>query len=520
MRSTLSSERSFRGSAIVGRLVVAAAIVLCSLAAHAGGNTASPADIKVSADSVTADLNSAIQWYRDARVTLRSARASAGVPLAADGEQLAREAVERAFAAARAKSALVQAGDVASASTTDSARTEAGRARLEKAVAEQQAEIARLEARARRAPRAERAQIERELTGARDRLEIQRARLDFVAQLETFDASEPGGAPDLPHQIQLLHDSIPELKGAVAVVDATVPPATPTASGTWPLLQRILVLHQTRTDLDDLNDATAARRRAVTADVRALHGALRALGERLHALADTSDAPADMTAEQREFQQVLARSKALAAVVIPRQQEDMLLRRFADDMSGWQRAVDTETRQLVKGVGIDLVRVMIAIAIILVAAIVWRTATLRYVQDVYRRRLILGARKFAVVAAIALVIVVHFASELTTLVTALGFAAAGVAFALQNVILAIAGYFSMMAPHGIRVGDRVSLQGPFGYVHGEVLEIGFVRVRLRELTGDPPAPTGRIVVFPNSVVFTGSFFKNAEGPPAETPRAA
>jgi small-conductance mechanosensitive channel len=53
----------------------------------------------------------------------------------------------------------------------------------------------------------------------------------------------------------------------------------------------------------------------------------------------------------------------------------------------------------------------------------------------------------------------------------------------------------------------VSLQGPFGYVHGEVLEIGFVRIRLRELSGDALQPTGRTVVFPNSVVFTGSFYK-------------
>ena len=90
-------------------------------------------------------------------------------------------------------------------------------------------------------------------------------------------------------------------------------------------------------------------------------------------------------------------------------------------------------------------------------------------------------------------------------------AAAGIAFALQNVILALAGYFAMLSPDGIRVGDRVSLQGPFGYVNGEVTEIGFVRIRLRELAGDPPKPTGRIVVFPNSVVFTGTFFKHPSG---------
>ena len=47
------------------------------------------------------------------------------------------------------------------------------------------------------------------------------------------------------------------------------------------------------------------------------------------------------------------------------------------------------------------------------------------------------------------------------------------------------------------------------------MEIGFVRIRLRELAGDPPRPTGRIVVFPNSVVFTGTFFKYPAGEDAE-----
>jgi small-conductance mechanosensitive channel len=117
-----------------------------------------------------------------------------------------------------------------------------------------------------------------------------------------------------------------------------------------------------------------------------------------------------------------------------------------------------------------------------------------------------------VIAGIVLVIVFHFTTELAALVTALGFAAAGIAFALQNVILSIAGYFSMVSPQGIRIGDRVSLQGPFQYVQGEVAEIGLLRIKLEELAGEPPAPTGRIVIFPNSVVFTGSFFKQSSSP--------
>ena len=104
----------------------------------------------------------------------------------------------------------------------------------------------------------------------------------------------------------------------------------------------------------------------------------------------------------------------------------------------------------------------------------------RYVGDAYRRHLLLTVRNVTAGIAVALVVAFHFTSELATLVTALGFAAAGVALALQTIIVALAGYFAIVAPNGIRVGDRVSLQGPFAYVQGEVVDIGFLRIKLRE----------------------------------------
>jgi len=194
-------------------------------------------------------------------------------------------------------------------------------------------------------------------------------------------------------------------------------------------------------------------------------------------------------------------------VILSLRNEAVLVHRFAADLDGWRGALDRERSQALQSLGIGLIGVVIALAAILVGGMLWRVAVGRYVSDGYRRRLFLAVRNVVVWIAVTIVLIIHFASELTVLVTALGFAAAGIAFALQNVILALIGYFSMVAPNGIRVGDRVSLQGPFGYVQGEVLDIGLVRIRLRELDGDPLHPTGRVVVFPNSVVFTGSFFK-------------
>jgi small-conductance mechanosensitive channel len=95
--------------------------------------------------------------------------------------------------------------------------------------------------------------------------------------------------------------------------------------------------------------------------------------------------------------------------------------------------------------------------------------------------------------------------------TVVGFAAAGIAVALQNVILSIAGYFFLIGRFGIKAGDRVQIGG----VTGDVIDIGLVKLSLMELggTGTHREPTGRVAVFSNAIVFqpSGNFFKQAPG---------
>jgi small-conductance mechanosensitive channel len=258
-----------------------------------------------------------------------------------------------------------------------------------------------------------------------------------------------------------------------------------------------------------MSTSTGALARDVDAGLRAVETVVRANIGRLRELAkDPSPPGTSLDDGAREFRESLDRVKLLSGVVLPLREESALLRRFADDLTGTQRAIDRASGQALQGLLLQLAGVGLAIGVICIGAVLWRIAAFRYVADGYKRRVVMGARNIVVAVAIVLVVLFHFTSELAALVTILGFAAAGIAFALQNVILAVAGYFSIVAPNGIRIGDRVSLQGPFGYVHGEVTEIGLLRLKLRELVGEQLAPTGRIVVFPNSVVFTGSFFKH------------
>ena len=98
----------------------------------------------------------------------------------------------------------------------------------------------------------------------------------------------------------------------------------------------------------------------------------------------------------------------------------------------------------------------------------------------------------------------------TRLATALGLVSAGLAFALQQPVTSIAGYFVILRGETFNVGDRISMGG----VRGDVLRLGFIQTTIMEM-GQPPAVqaatpamwvksrqfTGRIVTVSNSKIF-------------------
>jgi small-conductance mechanosensitive channel len=98
----------------------------------------------------------------------------------------------------------------------------------------------------------------------------------------------------------------------------------------------------------------------------------------------------------------------------------------------------------------------------------------------------------------------------TRLATALGLITAGLAFALQRVITAIAGYFVILRGKTFDVGDRIVMGG----VRGDVIALDFMQTTIMEM-GQPPAVqnadpamwvlsrqyTGRVVTVTNAKVF-------------------
>ena len=98
----------------------------------------------------------------------------------------------------------------------------------------------------------------------------------------------------------------------------------------------------------------------------------------------------------------------------------------------------------------------------------------------------------------------------TRLATALGLVTAGLAFALQKVISAIAGYFVILRGKTFGVGDRIVMGG----VRGDVIALDFTQTSIMEM-GQPPHVqkdepamwvrsrqyTGRIVTVSNARIF-------------------
>ena len=149
---------------------------------------------------------------------------------------------------------------------------------------------------------------------------------------------------------------------------------------------------------------------------------------------------------------------------------------------------------------------------IFLGSLFWKWLTNRYVTDIRRRGQVMAARRLVLGLLIVIVVMVNFSDELGSAATVVGFAAAGIAVALQNVILSIAGYFFLIGRFGIKAGDRVQIGG----VTGDVIDIGLVKLSLMELDGAGTThrePTGRVAVFSNAIVFqpSGNFFKQAPG---------
>jgi small-conductance mechanosensitive channel len=232
-------------------------------------------------------------------------------------------------------------------------------------------------------------------------------------------------------------------------------------------------------------------------------------GDAISQTPETADPP-QMSSERKELDALLARFKQLSGATTPLVQQVAHLNTSSSNLTQWRGTLAEEYSTDLQYLLLRLGMLAFAIFVIFLFSELWRRGTMRYVHDLRRRRQLLLLRRIVVGCTIALFVILSFVTEVGSVATFTGFLAAGLAVALQSLILSVVAYFFLSGRWGVRVGDRVTVSG----VTGDVFDVGLFRLYLMELggAGHDLHATGRIVVFPNAVFFQPTaMFKQIPG---------
>ncbi len=470
-------------------------------------------------------LNQVISWYRHATTGIRPVGLPSDAIYEDNTKSLGSQAVRLAFQSAKAESAMIAAQEKAGAANNaagDSTQVQ-NLARLQAKTSAQidqvQTQIQTLNAQLAKAPAARRMSLVSQRDALQSLLELQKTRLDAIQKMTVFVENSGDIAGGLEGDINRLEKSVPEVLGSPEVAQKTG--ATPSASksgfaSSGGLISEAMTLYDYMSAMHQIDGIIkeTGRTREVADQLRApLRQALRATIQQSQQMANqaTTGDPEQLKAARQTFEALTDRFKQLSAALMPLSQEIIVLDDSKTSFDEWRGSISRESRYILRSVLLRVVGIALALGVILVLSEIWRRVTFRYVGDPRRRRQFLVLRRVVIGFMIAIVLVLGFVSEFSSLATFAGFITAGIAVGLQAVLLSVAAYFFIIGRYGIRVGDRISVAG----ITGDVVDIGLVRLYLMELagTGLDFYPTGRIVVFSNSVLFQSGtpLFKQIPG---------
>lgn len=133
----------------------------------------------------------------------------------------------------------------------------------------------------------------------------------------------------------------------------------------------------------------------------------------------------------------------------------------------------------------------------------------RHIEDVKVRHLVRKNVVYLLNILIILYIFFVWIQNINSITVFLSVIGAGLALALQEVILCIAGWFLILVRRPFEVGDRVELGG----VKGDVIDIRLFQTSLLEIGNwvEADQSTGRIANIPNSVLFKKENYNYSRG---------
>jgi small-conductance mechanosensitive channel len=476
-------------------------------------------------DAVLGHLNAAITWYRDATNKVQAAGLPSDAIYEESTRDLAVEVVRLAFQSARAEAAVIAANEK-SPNTNQAAKAPAQQQDLTQIAARIAAEIddtqSRLDSVNKQlasAPRSKRKDLQAERDRLQGKLALDKAVQDAVQKMATFtEESTDSASEGLEGNINQLARSVPEVFANKATPKAPAKGNGSTSSlanSSGLIGQAVTLLGRMRSihEIDQMIKETDRLRQNAENLRKPLRTTLVAIIQRGRDLANqqgtTPNAQNDNAT--REYQDLISRFKQLSSAAMPLSQEILLLEESRGNYVEWRRSIVRESTDTLRALVTRVIGIALALGIVAMLSEIWRRLTFRYIHDPRRRRQFLLLRRFVMGFLVGVVLIMGFVSEFSSLATFAGFVTAGIAVGLQALLLSVAAYFFVVGRYGIRVGDRISIAG----VTGDVVDIGLVRLYIMELAGTSIDlyPTGRIVVFSNSVLFQAGtpLFKQIPG---------
>jgi len=476
-------------------------------------------------------LDQTINWYRQIDIERQIATEPDDIIAVNDDRALADQIVRAVFEFARAEADF---SAQASNGSSQAQNPEGGRYqslvqlvnKFDQRVKDTQAELQSDRQKLEHLTDKKRSDMEATIAELQSEIDLANARRDIIEKMAEFvgGSSTNGlGTSSLRGQIDALARTLPpEVSGyangatsnpsttAPSGPAAAVPSSKPEPSGLWGLTADLFSLSGKLHTIDGRIKVTQDLANANKQFLDPLVSRLKDLTKQSDVIAQQADnADAQTLAQQKkELDSLTAQFKQLSAAVLPLSKQSILLDLYKRNLQNWQTSVKSRYRSDLRGLLARLLVLAFALGIVFAASELWRRAIFRYVHEGRRRYQFLLIRRIVMWFAVLMVVAFAFASQLGSVATFAGLITAGVAVALQNVILSVAGYFFLIGKFGIRVGDRVQIAG----VNGEVVEVGLVRLQLMELSG-AEIPTGRVVAFSNSIVFqpTSGLFKQIPG---------
>ena len=482
-------------------------------------------------NAVLGHLNAAINWYRNASGKVQTVGVPSDMLYQDNAQDLAAQAVRLAFESAKAEAQLITAGNTAASNdrdqtpeTTETPTREEKLAQfatqVKTKIDQDETQLAALNKQIDAASGKKKEALTDQREKVQGDLELNKAMQDAVQRMTTFLVNtNESSTKGLQGNINDLARSIPEVLGtataqsAAAKAAANAQTLTPSARGLAGEAKAVYDEMRSIHQIDQLVKETASLRDIATEIQKPLRAELSATVQKGRQMSNLSATPGTppLETEPQDFHKLTNQFRHLTSALIPLSQEIVLLDESRANFLEWRRALVRESGFTVRSLLMRVLALALALAFVFSLSELWRRLTFRYIHDMRRRRQFLILRRFVVGFLIGIVLLLGFISEFSSLATFAGFVTAGIAVGLQAVLLSVAAYFFVVGRYGISVGDRISIAG----VTGDVIDIGLVRMYLVELagTGIELYPTGRIVVFANSVLFQAGtpLFKQIPG---------